>query len=485
MNTWASTLAQALLLKKTLEIRFIPGTPMSTTINEINDLFTKIKQMGTIDGDRFETIALINAMNGEFANVQSAIQSMAHPPDFSSDTVLRLLEAEKTLIMQRREQSPTHDPTAHAEATGKNKKVKHPCSNCKRTNHPTDFCISPGGKMAGRSIDEARAAQRAAPRRPPRGGKLESESSNSSNTSTTTTSTTTTSDVALPPLTIDTDPPIPVLNSITINGITYYPAVPTATPPAITATTAPAYYDPDDVQVQLYPCDFVETDLPLELEATPAVSVNWDDYSDRFVDLFQFVASTLPHPAGQTPITKYERCPFIFDTGATYHISPERSDFKSLRPCATHPVKGLGDSCVYAVGIGTIDLHPGPGDILSLHDVLFVPGSTTRFISVPALNLSGKYSTHFDSDGCWVLDLDGNSKIVACGTVSPTRQLYPLMATDPSADPWVTRSVPVTCTDDIEMVRKNAIQGMAIDLSSLQPKVDHCMDKQSDTVSSD
>ena len=292
MNTWASTLAQALLLKKALEIRFFPGTPISTTISEIDDLLTKIMQMGTIDGDRLKTILLINAMNDESAHVQSALQSMAHSPDFSSYTVLRLLEAEKTLIMQRREQSPTHSLTAHAEATGTNKKVKLPCSNCKRTNHPTDFCISPGGKMAGRSIDEARAAQRAAPRRPPRSGKLESESSNSSNTTNTTTS-----NVALPPLTINTDPPIPVLNSITINGLTYYPVL-TATSPAITATTAPVYCDPDDVQVQLYPSDFVETDPPLELEASPAVSVDWDDYGNRFVDLWQL----LHHPFPTLPV---------------------------------------------------------------------------------------------------------------------------------------------------------------------------------------
>ena len=187
------------------------------------------------------------------------------------------------------------------------------------------------------------------------------------------------------------------------------------------------------------------------------MSVKWGDYADRFVDLFQFVAPALPHPAGRLPVTEPQKYPFISDTGATYHISQERSNFKNLRPCATHPVKGLGDSCVYAIGIGIIYLHPEAGDT-SLHDILFVPGSTTRFISVPSLNRGDKYSTHFDSDGCWVLDLDEADKIVACGTDPPTRQLYPLMTTDPC----VTRSVPVTspsptslhatCVAEIEML---------------------------------
>lgn len=34
--------------------------------------------------------------------------------------------------------------------------------------------------------------------------------------------------------------------------------------------------------------------------------------------------------------------PFYVDTGATVHISPEKSDFLTLKPIAAHPVKGVG-----------------------------------------------------------------------------------------------------------------------------------------------
>ena len=36
-----------------------------------------------------------------------------------------------------------------------------PCSTCKCLNHSTEFCISPGGKLAGKTIEEAHAAQAA------------------------------------------------------------------------------------------------------------------------------------------------------------------------------------------------------------------------------------------------------------------------------------------------------------------------------------
>jgi hypothetical protein len=76
-----------------------------------------------------------------------------------------------------------------------------------------------------------------------------------------------------------------------------------------------------------------------------------------------------------------------------------------------------------------------------------IPFSPMTFFSFP-VPLPGSFPSHpstlaastLHSDSCWMLDLDETDKIVACGAVSPTRQLYPLMTTDPC----VTRSVPVT-----------------------------------------
>ena len=135
------------------------------------------------------------------------------------------------------------------------------------------------------------------------------------------------------------------------------------------------------------------------------------------------------------------------------------------------PVKGLFGSCVYAVGIGTIDLHLDAGSTLSLHDVLFVPASTIRLISIPSLYRGGKYTTHFDSDGCWVSDK--SNEIVARLAFSPTWQLYSHITTNPC----LSHSAPLTsplptalcfaCVPKVEhgadgtyMVHKIAIEGM-------------------------
>jgi hypothetical protein len=99
---------------------------------------------------------------------------MVEAPGFSSDALVQLLKTEDLHLrystkhdLQQAGVKPTKDP-AHRNNNGG---AKAACSNCKRSNHITDFCIQPGGKMAGRCIKEARAAQSAALRKFPHGRK--------------------------------------------------------------------------------------------------------------------------------------------------------------------------------------------------------------------------------------------------------------------------------------------------------------------------
>jgi transposase InsO family protein len=186
--------------------------------------------------------------------------------------------------------------------------------------------------------------------------------------------------------------------------------------------------------------------------------------------------------------------PFVFDTGATCHISPDRSDFKSLRAIPPFAVKGLGGSCVYAIGIGDIDLTILKGCKLRLHDVLFIPTSTIRLISVLALNRSGRYSTHFDSNSCWVSG--PNNAVIARGSVSADRSLYVLstvsaplvshLPATPSPQAFVASRVPDLATwhnrlghcaiqTILDMAQNRVADGMPIDLSSSAPKCEHCI----------
>ncbi|KAN0141413.1 hypothetical protein V8E53_000658, partial [Lactarius tabidus] len=68
--------------------------------------------------------------------------------------------------------------------------------------------------------------------------------------------------------------------------------------------------------------------------------------------------------------------PFILDTSAMCHISPEASDFKVLKAIPHRPIKGLCGSATYAVGMGDIDLHIAGGHTLKLTDVLYIPESS-------------------------------------------------------------------------------------------------------------
>lgn len=55
---------------------------------------------------------------------------------------------------------PNADNTALIAIMGKNNRPI--CANCKRANHHTEYCISAGGAMAGKTFEEARVAQEAA-----------------------------------------------------------------------------------------------------------------------------------------------------------------------------------------------------------------------------------------------------------------------------------------------------------------------------------
>ena len=81
---------------------------------------------------------------------------MIDDPSFSSETIMRRLRQEDSLMRCRAEQNSQTPSTAFA-AHGRGKPWPV-CTDCKKLGHLVDFCIRPGGKMAGRSIKEARTA---------------------------------------------------------------------------------------------------------------------------------------------------------------------------------------------------------------------------------------------------------------------------------------------------------------------------------------
>ena len=362
-------------------------------------------------------------------------------------------------------------PTALAAVAAK--PPRPACANCKRTSHRTEFCISAGGQMAGKTIEEARAAQDAArnAQKPgsnrPRGTRNATPAPTPDNTN---------------------------AKTLTVNGQCYMLVTPNATPAptpppvdpsAAFAAIAMPSYDEEEYLAMLAIVDNART------------SVDWNTHTHE-IDPTDFTTE-VAYSVGRAPITHIDEMPFILDSGSTCHISPHASDFKILHSTPRHPVKGLSGSAVFAVGVGEIELRIAAGHVLKLTDVLYIPDSSVRLISVLALNRSGDYTTHFNSTECWVTNKSNTTTVR--GSDSESKRLYVLTTKTPSVqhckipntsttlymripdlETWHRRLGHCNTRSIVEMAKNGVSQGMPIDLSSLPPNCDHCaLGKQSRT----
>ena len=201
--------AQLLLLKEALEICFDMETLLSTTVTQIWELHNRIYSMGPIDQDKLFSILLINALGNLFPHLQTAFQTLTDTPGFSLEMLTKQLDTEEGMITRRKKggADPLSTPTSAFPANAEKKK-KTPCSNCKCEMHGTDYCILSSGKMAGKTIEEAHAAQRAASGKRPW-------------TQAAHVTTASTSDTAATP-SPDNLNSSPTSSSIVVNGLTYF-----------------------------------------------------------------------------------------------------------------------------------------------------------------------------------------------------------------------------------------------------------------------
>jgi hypothetical protein len=241
----------------------------------------------------------------------------------------------------------------------RNKTVKPICSNCKKPYHTTDFCVAPGGKMFGKSLDDAKAAQYIATGKPPR---TETQG-NSANVAITPTTPPTSNDVTLPASTY-----VP----FKINRVPYI-----LSPAPLPGTRSQANYRNHADLINFHA--FIAFK-----DSTSLTMVNWDAYSQP-VDLGG-AAHAMMKLLPVTNKASNKESPFILNTGATCHISLECSDFHMLSTISPHLIRGLSSSRVYAVGLSTIDLTPGNSHWLILKNILYIPSSK---VSSPHIGGSG------------------------------------------------------------------------------------------------
>jgi len=227
-------------------------------------------------------------------------------------------------------------------------------------------------------------------------------------------------------------------------------------------------------------------------------SLDWAQYS-RTVSPGDNNPSPVAFSASRIPATDLDTSLFILNMGATCHILPIHADFKKLRPIAPHPITGVGGARVYATGMGSIELCIAGGLKVMLDNAVYVPASTVRLVSVLELNTREQYTSHFDSDKCWVTNKSGAT--IMCSTVLCSRHLYTLSLQSPHVEHTKPKSsIPLSessmallstrvpdletwhrrlghCSTDaiIDMAHKGVVKGMRVDLSTALPRCNHCI----------
>jgi hypothetical protein len=388
--------------------------------------------MGKIDPDKLLTILILNALGGHYSRLRTSINDLLQNPSTTSHEVQNRLIMEEQTILSHDKQGT--DNTVLATVSGK--PPRPVCTNCKCPTHCTEFCISAGGQMDGKTIDEARAAQEAAcANQRPRG--TSRARTHGTNTQVQSTSGNTTKSIMLngKHYTLDNSVSAPETNKSTMSAI---------------SVPMPAYNEEEYIAV-------------LATVGNPCVSLDWGTHSRPFNCPFnEPTVPILAYSTGRSSMLTSD-LPFILDTGATCHISPEASDFKSLKSIPHHPVKGLGSSAIYATGIGDIELRMARGHLLKLVDTLYIPDSNIRLISIMALNKSSNYTTHFDSEGCWVTN-KSNTTLVR-GALSKSKRLYVLSTKTPYVQHQKQSKVPTTAT---------ALYTKVPDIETWHRRLGHC-----------
>lgn len=444
---------QLQLLTEALNMSFSPNIPLPQTAATMHNLVKRAFAAGDLTCDVITSLVFLRGMEA-LPNLQSVVNHnlcMATPSTpYRPTDIVRLLENE-----QRLRDSGKSAATTVLVARASPSVVT--CSNCKRNGHTAEYCVSPGGGMAGKSIDESRRAYREAKR-----GKKPAMQNK------------------------DTSQKGKKMTMTSSDGRTYTAYI-TEVDDSTNSEGATAEFaglaSIDDQTIQA--SDVVEYEGWLALDEEPRASVDWNDKS-CIPDIAAL--SIIPGDHQFARSLSLEAHPFYCDSGATVHISPDKNDFYDLRPLvSSRIVKGVGGSSISAIGIGDIKLHIAPETYLTLKDVLYIPASTVRLISISALTCDSKVRLTFgdDEDGCWISD-KSTGELVARGRLTSgnlyalnlhnakVEQAFPALYT-PNLETWHRRLGHANYQSILDMVRNGTINGAPSLSTRTPPKCDSCI----------
>ena len=149
------------LLRTALNMKCKKGTPLPQTCCEICDAVDQVFAMGDFTADLFHCIAIINSLK-DFPHICSSILhdlcASLKEKEYTLKDICHYLKSEQTLHAATDKSSSTSDIALSTHTSHTKSPHVATCSNCKRTGHTNHYCISPGGGMAGETIQESKDA---------------------------------------------------------------------------------------------------------------------------------------------------------------------------------------------------------------------------------------------------------------------------------------------------------------------------------------
>ena len=457
---------QANLIQGALAMRIDRDDKMIVKLRQIRDDLNRAFEMkGGIDKNTFICIVALQALgvglDHSRAIIQRDMSSSSPSSPYTPDHFIKFMEQEYQMLMGEKQRGTNSDAIALAAQGSAKGKQMPTCSNCKRPGHSAQWCIRPGGGMAGKTIEESKDA-----RRKDRGSK--SGSTNSSGPTPTTSS-------ARVPVSVKGQDGRAYLMLMDPSSLT--PIVDSAQQPAAFAGIASISADSittDDIEYHGFMATIQEE--PIEPVGGHKANVDWNLHSKA--------VNATTDTTSQVLISS-DVSPFFIDSGASSGISPHKSDFMNLHPY-TRQVKGIGGSVIDAYGIGDIRLKITKNTELILKNSLYIPGATVRLISVSSVTRDSNVLVHFDSQSCWITD-KFSSTTLARGTLVPTKNLYALtthapqhehaysLAHSPNLSTWHRRLGHANFQAIFTMARKGMIAGMPLSPHDKPPKCDSCI----------
>src|SRR5271155_17684 len=418
---------QASLIQGALAMRITRDNQMMIKLRQLRDDINRAFDMpGGIDKDTFMCILALQALGTGLEHSRAIIQrdmrAATTSSPYTANDLIKFMEQEYQLMLgDLQREGKTESTVALAAQTASKGKNRPFCSNCKREGHTGPYCITTGGGMAGRMIEESKEARR------------KDREAKASKTTTA-------------PSAGSADSRV----KVSIKGSDGRAYVLLADPSSITPVVDTTNQSPKEFAgLASITSDTLSLDnleyhgflAAIQEEIDPSTdiqyktNIDWNKYSTQ-VDFNN--SPTLALIQAPIPVTN---APFFVDSGASSGISPDKNDFTNLRPFS-RKVKGIGGSSINAHGIGDIRIEVAKNFYLWLRNALFIPNATVRLVSVSSLTRDSNVSVHFDYQTCWITDSTTGIKI-AKGSLLPDKNLYALnIYTTPSDSAYATTYTP-------------------------------------------